>query len=178
MHVCVLNGQRLLSPFACFCLVMCVPFFLFGPGRPGSDDESTSARVCCIQIYICVCVYVHLHIVIDKWMENSLSHLLACLLGRLIVSFIYRSINQSVSQSIDSFMADLPSSRNLLDLRVLDQQEILSAIQQWFEKQTIYSCVGPVLIAINPYQYFDIYSPSVAEGFRAHYDRAQGASAR
>ena len=74
-------------------------------------------------------------------------------------------------------MADLPSSRNLLDLRVLDQQEILNAIRQWFGEQTIYSSVGPVLIAINPYQYFDIYSQSVAESFRAYYDRAGAAGA-
>lgn len=51
---------------------------------------------------------------------------------------------------------------DLVDLDDIGEQSVLNAIERRFQKNEIYSSLGTILIAMNPYKHIgDLYSPAL-----------------
>ena len=67
------------------------------------------------------------------------------------------------------------SAEDLIKLTHLHEPAILHALVERFDRSLIYTYTGPILIAVNPFQYLDLYTDDILE---AYYEggivRAQG----
>ncbi|XP_042748713.1 unconventional myosin-Ig-like, partial [Lagopus leucura] len=57
---------------------------------------------------------------------------------------------------------------DLAALAELDEASLLSALRDRFLRQQIYTDVGDILIAVNPFQPLQLYGREVSEQYRCH----------
>lgn len=57
-------------------------------------------------------------------------------------------------------------TKDLTSLSYLNEPEILESLYTRFFNKQIYTCTGPILIAMNPFELFPIYSPGTMEEYR------------
>lgn len=58
---------------------------------------------------------------------------------------------------------------DLCKLNDLTEKTMLTILRNRFDKSTIYTYVGSILIAINPYYFYSIYNPKYSTLYQGHY---------
>ncbi|XP_062597440.1 myosin-IIIb-like, partial [Saccostrea cucullata] len=78
----------------------------------------------------------------------------------IYVSKIWRNVNDSKAQ-----LPSVMKSDNLADLPDISESAILKEIQKRFTAGQIYTHIGDILIAVNPFQDLQIYSKEVSQKY-------------
>ncbi|CAB1318502.1 unnamed protein product, partial [Coregonus sp. 'balchen'] len=57
---------------------------------------------------------------------------------------------------------------DLAALSDLDEQSLLESLSQRFKQDRIYTYIGDILVAINPFKYLPLYEKEVSESYKYH----------
>ncbi|XP_030623933.1 myosin-IIIb-like [Chanos chanos] len=61
---------------------------------------------------------------------------------------------------------------DLATLSELDEKSLLESLSQRFKQDHIYTYIGDILVAINPFKYLPIYEKQVSENYKCHEKRS------
>ncbi|CAL8294065.1 unnamed protein product [Lota lota] len=64
-----------------------------------------------------------------------------------------------------NYSSDLEEVDDLATLEVLDENTVADNLQSRYAKDQIYTCVGDILIAVNPFHTMDIYTPEYSKKY-------------
>ncbi|XP_033915005.3 myosin-IIIa-like isoform X1 [Acipenser ruthenus] len=71
----------------------------------------------------------------------------------------HERINTKKSSYMKSFNSNLDDVDDLASLEILDENTVTEQLQNRYSKEKIYTYVGDILIAVNPFQKMDLYAP-------------------
>lgn len=63
-------------------------------------------------------------------------------------------------------MSETVGVSDLSLLQVVSEDQLMENLQIRFLHSNIYTCIGDVVVSVNPYQKFDIYDQKVIDSYR------------
>ncbi|MBN3277259.1 MYO3A protein, partial [Polyodon spathula] len=79
--------------------------------------------------------------------------------SNFFLSFRHERINTKKSSYMKSLNSNLDDVDDLATLEILDENTVTEQLQNRYSKKKLYTYVGDILIAVNPFQKMDLYTP-------------------